>query len=272
MRNLPGFLRFLPVAAICHGQVINISGLARDAATSRTTVEGYVSILEDTLLASRLPAFEPRIRVRERKHPKLYWVDPGIVRAARKQLGTVGVEGRGALLEGWMLTVLRAHNARQLLFEDVSYWAPLQARTAEVDFLLRRAGGSIWPSRSRRTTVTRRRSYRACARSPACLGSHAGSSCIWATSACAPRTASTCGRSASGWKLSPQASSGREVPAYAYTLNRLNVATSRFPHLSPPDVSQSSGGRLRMPGSRILCPACGRCRWAWRRPRTSLAP
>lgn len=138
MRNLPGFLRFLPVAAICHGQVINISGLARDAATSRTTVEGYVSILEDTLLASRLPAFEPRIRVRERKHPKLYWVDPGIVRAARKQLGTVGVEERGALLEGWMLTVLRAHNARQLLFEDVSYWAPLQARTAEVDFLLRR--------------------------------------------------------------------------------------------------------------------------------------
>jgi len=138
VRNLPAFLRFLPVAALCHGQVVNISGLARDAAASRTTVEGYVGILEDTLLASRLPAFEPRIRVRERRHPKLYWVDPGLVRAARQQLGEVGAEERGPLLEGWAFTILRAHNARQAIFEDIAYWAPLQARVAEVDFLLRR--------------------------------------------------------------------------------------------------------------------------------------
>ena len=43
VRNLPGFLRFLPVAALFHGQVLNISGLARDAATARTTVEGYTT-------------------------------------------------------------------------------------------------------------------------------------------------------------------------------------------------------------------------------------
>ena len=40
MRNLPAFTRFLPVAALFHGQVLNIAGLARDAATSRTTVDG----------------------------------------------------------------------------------------------------------------------------------------------------------------------------------------------------------------------------------------
>ena len=138
VRNLPAFLRFLPVAALCHGQVVNISGLARDAAAARTTIEGYLGILEDTLLATRLPAFEPRLRVRERRHPKLYWVDPGLVRAARQQLGEVGAEERSALLEGLVFTVLRAHNARQQLFEDMAYWAPLQARVAEVDFLLRR--------------------------------------------------------------------------------------------------------------------------------------
>ena len=33
VRNLPGFARFLPVAALFHGQVINISGIARDAGT-----------------------------------------------------------------------------------------------------------------------------------------------------------------------------------------------------------------------------------------------
>lgn len=137
VRNLPGFLRFLPVAALFHGQVINIAGLSRDSATARTTVEGYLGILQDTLLATLVPAFEARLRVRERRHPKLYWADAGIVRAAKRQLGAVAVEERGPLLEGWILTVLRAHNQGSRLFDDVSYWAPAEARQTEVDFLLR---------------------------------------------------------------------------------------------------------------------------------------
>lgn len=137
VRNLPGFLRFLPVAALFHGQVINVSGIARDAGTARTTVEGYLEILEDTLLTYRLPAFEARLRVRERKHPKLYWVDPGLVRAVKKQLGPLHVEERGALVEGWILTLLRTYNEKARLFDEISYWSPLDARV-EVDFLLRR--------------------------------------------------------------------------------------------------------------------------------------
>jgi uncharacterized protein len=87
VRNLPAFLRFLPVAALFHEQVVNVAGLARDAATAQTTVEGYLGILQDTLVATILPAFEAKLRVRERQHPKLYWVDPGLARAARQQLG-----------------------------------------------------------------------------------------------------------------------------------------------------------------------------------------
>ncbi|MGC9293322.1 MAG: ATP-binding protein [Acidobacteriaceae bacterium] len=138
VRNLPGFLRFLPVAGLFHGQVINVAGLARDAATARSTVEGHLSILEDTLLATQLPAFAPRLRVRERQHPKLYWVDPGLARAAKHQLGPVGAEERGSLFEGWILSVLRAHNEQSGIFEEIAYWAPAQARQTEVDFLLRR--------------------------------------------------------------------------------------------------------------------------------------
>src|SRR3989442_205616 len=137
-RNLPGFLRFLPVAALFHGQVINISGIARDAVTARATVEGYVGILEDTLLATRLPAFAARLRVRERRHPKLYWVDSGIVRAARRDLGPVGTDERGPLFEGFGLTLLRAHAEVSELYDDISYWAPADARVTEVDFVLRR--------------------------------------------------------------------------------------------------------------------------------------
>jgi predicted AAA+ superfamily ATPase len=138
VRNLPGFARFLPIAALFHGQAVNVAGIARDAGAARTTVNGYLEILEDTLMTYRLPAFETKLRVRERKHPKLYWVDPGIVRALKKHVGPVGSEETGPLFEGWVLTVLRAHAEEQDLFEEISYWAPAQARLTEVDFLLRR--------------------------------------------------------------------------------------------------------------------------------------
>ena len=138
VRNLPGFARFLPAAALFHGQALNIAGLARDVGVSRTTVVGYVDILEDTLLAFRLPAFEARLRVREKTHPKLYWVDAGVVRAVKQQLSAPSAEERGSLFEGWIANLLRSYRDYRDLFDDWSYWAPAEAARTEVDFLLRR--------------------------------------------------------------------------------------------------------------------------------------
>lgn len=137
VRNLPGFARFLPIAALCHGQVVNVSGLARDAGVARTTVAGYLEILQDTYLVRLLPAYEARLRVKERKHPKLHWTDPGVVRAMKQQLHPPAAEERGALLEGWVGGLLQAMNDYHGLFDDIHYWAPSQGET-EVDFLLRR--------------------------------------------------------------------------------------------------------------------------------------
>lgn len=136
-RNLPGFARFLPVAGLFHAQTLNISSLARDAGVSRTTVSGYVEILEDTLVAFRLSAFEGKLRVRERRHPKLYWIDPGLVRAARKSLHPFSREEAGPLLEGWIAVLLRLHGEYDGLFDDMRYWAPAHGEL-EVDFLLSR--------------------------------------------------------------------------------------------------------------------------------------
>lgn len=140
VRNLPGFVRFLPLAALFHGQVVNVSAIARDSGTARTTVDGYLEILEDTLLTYRLSAFEARLRVRERKHPKLYWIDPGLVRAIQQRWSPVTADEKGALLEGWVLTLLRAHAEERELYEEIFYWAPAQARRLEIDFLLKRGG------------------------------------------------------------------------------------------------------------------------------------
>ena len=139
VRNLPGFVRFLPVAALFNGEATNVARIARDAGVSRTTIQGYLDILEDTLLAHRLPAYETRIRVRERKRPKLYWVDPGVVRAVKRQLGPPTAEEKGSLLESWVATTLQAHAEVQELYEHLSYWAPHQS-AVEVDFILQRSG------------------------------------------------------------------------------------------------------------------------------------
>ncbi len=143
VRNLPGFARFLPVAALFHAQVLNAAALARDAGVSRTTVVGYLDILVDTLLAFRLPAWEGHLRVKERRHPKLYWIDPGIARAARRRFGPVADEERGALFEGWIAALLDTYRAYRNAFDDWNYWAPTGSPSLEVDFLLWRDDESV---------------------------------------------------------------------------------------------------------------------------------
>jgi predicted AAA+ superfamily ATPase len=138
VRNLPGFVRFLPVAALFHGQLVNVAGLARDAGVARTTVAGYLEIIEDTLLAYRLPAFEGRLRVKERKHPKLYWTDAGIVRALKRQFDPPTAEERGTLLEGWVAGLLRSYGDYRGLFDEWYYWSPAESAAVEVDFLLQK--------------------------------------------------------------------------------------------------------------------------------------
>ncbi len=137
VRNLGGFMRFLPIAALFHAQTLNISSLARDCGVERTTVAGYLEILQDTLATFHLSAFEAKLRVKERKQHKLYWIDPGLVRAARGDLGPVTVEERGALFEGWVAQTLRSHQAYYGDWDEMFYWASTQAKGVEVDFLLR---------------------------------------------------------------------------------------------------------------------------------------
>lgn len=137
VRNLPSFARFLPVAALFHGQALNTSSLARDAEVARNTVEDYLSILEDTYLAFRVPGFEAGLRVRERVRPKWYWVDAGVVRTLKKQHGPPTAEESGPLFEGFVAMMLRAYSEHRGLFETLTTWAPRTGKL-EVDFVATR--------------------------------------------------------------------------------------------------------------------------------------
>src|SRR3972149_8084338 len=67
-RNIGNFARFLEAVSFSHGSVLNISNIGRECGIERKVVEGYLNILEDLLLAYRLPIFTKRAK-RSTIHP-----------------------------------------------------------------------------------------------------------------------------------------------------------------------------------------------------------
>ena len=134
-RNLAAFARFLEAASFSQGSVLNMAAVARDSAVNAKVAEDYFSILEDLLIAVRLPVFAKRAKRRVVAHPKFYFFDAGVFQAIRPR-GPLDSpeETRGAALETLFLQQLRAVNDYADLGYSLHYW-----RTAagdEVDFVL----------------------------------------------------------------------------------------------------------------------------------------
>ncbi len=109
VRNIGDFARFLEAISFSHGQVLNVAEVARECAVSRKTADGYLSILEDLLLAFRLPVFTKRAKRRMTAQPKFYLFDAGVYRSLRPA-GPLDQpeEIAGAALEGLVAQHLRA--------------------------------------------------------------------------------------------------------------------------------------------------------------------
>jgi len=142
VRNLDSFSRFLEVAALMNGQIANVSGLARDCAVARPTVQGYIATLIDTLIGFWLPAWRKRVKVKEVASPKFYLFDPGVVRALAGRLREpLDAAERGFLLETWILHELRAAMATQNTGGQLHYWRTPSG--TEVDFIWTRAAHAV---------------------------------------------------------------------------------------------------------------------------------
>lgn len=109
VRNLGAFHRFLEAVSFSHAAPLNVTEVARECAVGRKTVEGFVGIVEDLLLAYRLPVFDKRARRRVTVHPKFYWADAGLFRALRPS-GPMDrpEEIRGPAMEGLVAQHIRA--------------------------------------------------------------------------------------------------------------------------------------------------------------------
>lgn len=134
-RNIPAFTRFLEIAAISNGQIVNYTNIARECGVSAPTVKEYFQILEDTLIGRHLPVFQKRKKRRLIRSPKFYFFDLSpVIYLTRRQKVLPGSELFGRAFEHYLFMEITAHSAYSELFYSISYW-----RTAsgfEVDFLL----------------------------------------------------------------------------------------------------------------------------------------
>lgn len=135
VRNLGTFARFLEIISFSHGAVLNVSNVARECQAARSVVTGYIDILEDLLLAYRLPVFAKRAKRKTAVHPKFYLYDSGLYRRLR-QRGPLDIESEiaGPALEGLVGQHLRAWIDYALPEAQLYYWRSLAGN--EVDFIL----------------------------------------------------------------------------------------------------------------------------------------
>ncbi len=135
VRRLPPFLRFLNIAGQLNGQLINRHNISREAAVPRSTVDVYFSILEDTLLGHFLPAYRPNLKIREQTHPKFYWFDPGVARAAAGLVfDPVDRLWMGIALENLIYHELRVYNLTQNRNRPIFFYRT--GAGSEIDFII----------------------------------------------------------------------------------------------------------------------------------------
>ena len=137
VRNLQDFQNFLDIAAAQFGEQVNFGGVARNCQVALSTVRGYYSILEDTLIGILLKPYHKSERKRMSHQPKFYFFDNGVTRAIRGTLkDPPPLSEMGRLFEQWFIQeVIKINDYLQKDWK-LSFWRT--SHGAEVDLLISR--------------------------------------------------------------------------------------------------------------------------------------
>jgi predicted AAA+ superfamily ATPase len=135
IRNVGNFARFLEIAALANGEMINYTNIAADCGVSATTVKEYFQILEDTLIGRYLPSFQKRLKRRVITAPKFYLFDVGIVNKLLSR-GKIeqGTELFGKTFEHFIYQEIYAHSRYSEKEYPIYYWRTTSQ--LEIDFVL----------------------------------------------------------------------------------------------------------------------------------------
>ena len=132
-RNIPAFSRFLKVAALCNGTVVNFTNVSNDAQVPRTTVYEYFEILKDTLLLYELPAWGKSKKRKPLVSSKYYFFDVGVVATLQGREFRHGTPEFGEAFETYLMHELMSYTD-YVSGDPLSYWRSTSG--FEVDFIL----------------------------------------------------------------------------------------------------------------------------------------
>ena len=123
VRNIDAFQRFLEVAALTDGEMVNYNNIAQECGVSAMTVSAYFDILEDTLVGYRLPAYTKTLQRRLVQAPRFYYFDVGVANYLlhRKEL-VRGTPDYGHAFEHLVVQELMAYMHYSHSEERLSYW------------------------------------------------------------------------------------------------------------------------------------------------------
>lgn len=123
VRQLDSFQRFLEVAALTNGEMINYTNIASDCGLSVRTIRAYFDILEDTLIGYKIPAYTKVIKRRLVQTPRFYFFDVGLAQHLlhRKSL-TRGTVEYGHAFEHFVIQELVAYIGYNHKEERLSFW------------------------------------------------------------------------------------------------------------------------------------------------------
>jgi len=132
-RNVPAFSRFLRVAALCNGTVVNFTNVSNDAQVPRTTVYEYFEILKDTLLLYELPSWRKSKKRKPLTSSKYYFFDVGVVASLQGRQFRPGTPEFGEAFETYLMHELVSYTD-YISGEPLNYWRSTSG--FEVDFIL----------------------------------------------------------------------------------------------------------------------------------------
>ncbi len=123
IRNLTSFTRFLEVAALTSGEMVNYLNIATDCGVSAPTIKEYFSILEETMIGYMIPAFTEKSKRRVVHAPRFYYFDVGIVNylLKRKSLQP-GSTDFGKAFEHLIIQEIIAYLSYSENDNHLSYW------------------------------------------------------------------------------------------------------------------------------------------------------
>ncbi|MPM27131.1 hypothetical protein SDC9_73636 [bioreactor metagenome] len=122
-RNLNTFSRFMEVAALSNGEIVNYNNIATECGISAPTVKEYFSILEETLIGYMIPAFTRNVKRRVIQSPKFYYFDVGIANFLLKRTALkLGSSEFGHAFEHFILQEIIAYIGYFKPMQNLSYW------------------------------------------------------------------------------------------------------------------------------------------------------